>query len=369
MAGLLPGDEDRLRALERAITERGEDLAVFFVYDRPHRASERPGLARTYFAQRCVSDEQLDLTLDAFRSIDAYVDLFEGEQEFMEAFAEGRLQKLPQSLKIAFNGIGWGIAFDGFKPGRKALVPLIADSYGIVCANSNPYPCALTSHKFDSFLVLEALGVRTPKTWHYRPSQGWIGERPPEGARVIAKSTYEAWSVGVTEDSVFYVDESSDGRVSAIAEELGQPVTVQQFIPGAEVCVPVLSCPERVVTPPMEAVMGKAPGDPDAIMTIDDNLSKGAVSHRPFAGSPKLIEELRRSALEVFEMFELQGLTRIDFRVDEEERPWVFDVAVDPGIGLKSSAYLSLAHLGFSHDAFLRLAMASTLATENLLHP
>jgi D-alanine-D-alanine ligase len=367
VGGLPVGDEKRLRALERAIVERAEDLAVFFIYDRPHRVTERRGLARTYFAQRCVSDEQLDLTLDAFRSVGAYVDLFEGERDFMKALAEGRLQKLPQNLKVAFNGIGWGIAFDGFKPGRKALIPLIADSYGIACANSDPYPCALTVHKFDSFLVLDALGVRTPKTWHYRPCRGWIGNRPPEGMRVIAKSTYEAWSVGVTDDSVFHVDESSEERVSAIADDLGQPVTVQEFIPGTEVCVPVLSCPKQIVTPPMEAVMARAPGDPDAIMTINDNLGKGAVSHRPFACSPELMNELRDSALQVFEIFDLRGLTRIDFRVDQEERAWVFDVAIDPGIGLKSSAYLSLAQLGFSHAGFLRIAIAATLATEGRL--
>ena len=55
--------------------------------------------------------------------------------------------------------------------------------------------------------------------------------------KVIAKSTYENWSVGVTDASIFHVDDSCDARVATIAEAIGQPVTVQQFISGTEVGV------------------------------------------------------------------------------------------------------------------------------------
>lgn len=358
--------ETRLRELERALTQRAPDLAMFFVYDRPERVGERPGLARTYFAQRCVSDSQLTLMLRAFRSEGAYVELFHGERPFIGALAAGRLQRLPQTLKVAYNGIGWGIAADGFKPGRKALVPLLADAYELICANSAPYPCVLTLNKFDSFLVLQALGVKTPRTWHFRPGSGWIGGPPHEGARVIAKSTYEAWSVGVTDDSVFFWDGTGDERVAAVAERIAQPVTVQQFIPGVEVYVPVLSCPERIVTPPIEVVMAKSPHDPDAIMTADDNLHHGS-EYRPFSCSPELLSRLDQSARRIFDIFGLEGLARIDFRIDDDEVPWVFDVAIEPAVESESSAYLSMAEYGFSHSEFLRTVIAASLATQGLL--
>ena len=70
----------RVVSLERAVTRRGPDIALFLVYDRPGRSAERPGLARTFFEQRCVSDRQLDQTIDAFRSIGGYVELFDGER-------------------------------------------------------------------------------------------------------------------------------------------------------------------------------------------------------------------------------------------------------------------------------------------------
>jgi D-alanine-D-alanine ligase len=358
---------ERLHVLEQALVKRAGDLAVFLVFDRPERASERPGLARTYFAQRCASDEQLDLTIDAFRSVGAYVELFEGERPLISALADGRLQRLRRPLKIAYNGIGWGVTRDGFRPGRKALIPLIADSYRLICANSDAYACAFTLHKFHSFLVLRALGIAAPRTWQYRPPRGWVGERPQAGTRVIAKSTYEAWALGVSEESVFVVDDESEARLESIAMEIGQPVTVQEFISGAEVYVPVMSCPERVIAPPVEAVVARAPSDGEAVLTMEDNLRPGGLVHRPFDGSPELIERLAGSALAVFDAFELRGLTRIDFRVDEHGCPWVFDIAVEPGLGLESAAFVSLAELGFDHPSFLRTVFATTLGSEGLL--
>lgn len=355
-----------LHALERQLVTRAEDIAVFLVYDRPERAAERPGLARTHFAERCVSDEQLGFMIDAFRSVNAYAELFEGERPFMEALACGRLQRLERPLSVAYNGIGWGVGVDGFQRGRKALIPLIADSYGLICANSDAYACALTLHKFHSFLVIAALGVSTPQTWHFEPSRGWIGGRPPAGVRVIVKSTYEAWSVGVTEESVFVVDESCDRRVAEIARQIGQAATVQAFIPGTEVYVPVMSCPERIVMPPVEAVIRRAAGDPDAVMTIDDNLERG-VGYRRFDGPKELIERLGEDALTVFEGLQLQGLTRIDFRIDEGGRPWVIDVAVSPGLSLRSPVFLSASEIGLDHPTFLRAVVAATIGSEGRL--
>ncbi len=358
----------QLLALEQGLRSRAEDLALFLVYDRPARVKERSGLTRTYFAQRCVSDEQIDQTIDAFRSVGAYVELFAGERPLIEALAAGRLQSLGRTLNVVYNGIEGGIGIDGFVPGRKALLPCVADSYGMVCANSNAYACALGRHKFHYFTVLAAMGIPVPAVWHYRPGHGWAGGRAPDpGVKVIVKSTYESWSVGVTEDSVFVVDDSCEGRVAATAAEIGQAVTVQEFVSGREICVPVVAQPERLVTPPVEAILAKAPGDADAVMTIEDNLRNGGIAYEPFAGSPALMQQLRSDAVRAFETLELDAFARIDFRIDSGGSARVIDVGVSPGIGTGSSAFRSFSALGFDYPGFLRAVVAATLASRGLL--
>jgi len=358
----------QLRKLEQRLLAAAGELAVFLVYDRPERIHERPGLERVFFAQRCVSDTQLEQMVDAFRSVGAYVELFEGEQPFVEALANGRLLGLDRSIKVAYNGIEGGIAPGGFRPGRKTLLPAITDSYGVVCSNSNAYGCAIGRHKFHYLTVLQSLGLNAPQTWHFRGNGGWAAGRKPEaGIKVIAKSTYESWSVGVTEDSVFHYDESSDQRIEEIAQRIGQPVTVQQFITGTEVCVPVLTVPDPVVTPPVRATMAKAPNDGDAVMTIDDNLSEGGVSHEPLAAATEVIEQMQRDALAAFDILQLDAFGRIDFRLDRDDRAWLFDVGVSPGVSTKSSAFKSMSSLGFSHPEFLRTVVAATLVSEDLI--
>jgi D-alanine-D-alanine ligase len=353
--------------LADAIERVAPELALFLVYDRPERATERPGLERAFFTQRCVSDEQLRQTIDAFRSVGAYVRLFEGERPFIGALADGTLSKIGRRIKIVYNGIEGSIADDAFQPGRKALIPAVADSFGISCANSNAYGCALGRHKFHYLTVLAALGLPTPRTWHYRPTRGWAGGLvPPYGLKVIVKSTYESWSVGVTDESIFHVDATCTSRVTAIATEIGQAVTVQEFVSGREVCVPVLASPAPFATPPVEAILAKAPGDPDAVMTVHDNLAQGGVTHRVITDE-RLCVELASLARSAFEALELSGFGRIDFRVDASGRPYIFDVGVSPGLSTGSSAFASISALGLSHAEFLRSIVGASLSSQGLV--
>jgi D-alanine-D-alanine ligase len=343
-------------------------LAVFLAYDRPAQVDERPGLERAFFAQRCVSDAQLDQTVEAFRAIGSYVELFEGERPLLAALAEGRLQRVDRSLKVVCNGIEGGVTTGGFEPGRNTLIPVVADAYGLIPSNANAYACALGRHKFHYLTLLRALGVATPRVWHYRPSKGWApGGSPPHGTKVIVKSTYESWSVGVTEDSMFVVDGSVDRRVATIARQIGQPVTVQEFVSGREICVPVLAYPDPVVMPPMEAVLAKAPGDRDAVMTIHDTLQPGGVTHQPFLGPPNVEEQLRTNTLAAFDVLQFGSFARVDFRIDARERAWIIDLGVSPGVSVNGSAFKSLAQLGFDHASFLRVVIAATLRSRALI--
>lgn len=352
-----------LKSLEEALVRRSRDLAVFLTYDRPHRVEERPGLERTFFAQRCVSDAQLSQMTEAFREVGAYVELLEGERPLLKALADGRIQEMRQALKVIYNGIEGGITKGGFKPGRKALLPAVADAYDIPCANSDAYACAVGRHKYHYFTILRALGVRVSDAWHYLPSRGWSnGRQPPLGTKVIVKSTYESWSVGVSEQSIFKVDKHCEERVSAIASEIGQAATVQEFVSGPEVCVPVLACPCYVVTPPMEVVLDKSPDDSDAVMTIDDNLREGGVTYRRFRGPVETLSALHEQALEAFKILELGSFGRIDFRIDRDGVPWVTDIGVSPGLSRESSAFASLVELDFDHASFIRVVLAAYLA-------
>ena len=58
-----------------------------------------------------------------------------------------------------------------------------------------------------------------------------------------------------------------------------------------------------IVTPPVEVILAKAPGDASAVMTINDNLTHSGVSYRRYAGGTDLDARLRASALTAFDVW------------------------------------------------------------------
>ncbi len=353
--------------LETAISEIGDELAVYLVFERPSQVLARPGLAKTYFAERCATDEQLAEMVTAFREIGAYVEIFEGERPFLNALTSGRLAKVGRRNEIVYSGIGFGITTGGFEPGRMAMLPAVADSYGLACANSDAYTCALVKHSFHSFVLLRALGVQAPPVWHFSIAGGWMGEPPPIDTKVIVKSTYEAWSVGVTGESVFRVDDTVDRRVAAIADSIGQAVTLQRFVAGREVCVPVIATPQIRVLSPIEQILTKAPREPESILTIFDNLEDNGFSYVTFDGPEHVASQMRATTAEVFRIFQQRALGRMDFRIDDLGRPWLTDVAIMPALDRHSSMFEAFKALGLDHGQFLRAALATSLACQGLI--
>ena len=350
-----------LRELSERVDQIASDLALYLVYDRPSQVDERPDLARTHFARRCISDDRVDEMIKLFRSIGAYVQLFEGDRPFLEALATGSLKGRAKPIQIVHNGIGFGITEGGYEPGRMALLPAVADSWGILCSHSDAYTSAFALHRHHSFTVLHALGVKTPPVWHYRRGSGWLGPSPPIGIKVIAKSTYEAWSVGITEESVFQVGDGCNGRLDAIAETIGQSVTVQEFVSGREVCVPILACPNPLTTPVVEQMLDRAPHDPDVYVTIDDSLRPASLSYVPYSGPAETAAQVSATALAVFDILQQHAIGRMDFRVDDLGRPWLTDAAIAPGLGDGGAMSTSCALLGLSRPEFLKAVIGASL--------
>jgi D-alanine-D-alanine ligase len=294
--------------------------------------------------------------------------LFASEIEFVTAAATDRLDVPGKPRRMVYNGIEGGIGTHAFGPGRKALIPALCDAFAIPCANSNAYACAIGRHKFHYSQILRANGLPVPPTWFYEIEHGWmLGYRPPPGVRVIVKSTYESWSVGVSVKSVFTVGQDLDERVHAISAEIGQSVCIQLFRKGQEVCVPILACPAMMALPPVGTLIARRPGDPEAVMTMEDNLAPGGVRHFRYEGADEAT--CRRAANlagQCARVLGLSGLSRMDMRIDEGDIV-VFDIGVSPGITEKGSSAASFAALGYDHRRFVQLVFAGNLAARGLI--
>lgn len=88
--------------------------------------------------------------------------------------------------------------------------------------------------------------------WWYFGKGRWLGNaKPPNDTHVLAKSTYESASIGISESSSLLVNERLETALDRISEALHQPVVVQAFIVGKEAETAVITSEFPVALAPV----------------------------------------------------------------------------------------------------------------------
>jgi len=105
----------------------------------------------------------------------------------------------------------------------------------------------------------------------------------------------------------------------------------ERFIRGREVNVSILACPEGPkVLPPAEILFPNFPEGKPRVVGYNAKWAEGSFEYentpRTFDFSSRdggLLEQVRKIAIQCWTQFELRGYARVDFRIDENDRPWV----------------------------------------------
>ena len=85
---------------------------------------------------------------------------------------------------------------------------------------------------------------------------------------------------------------------------------------------------------------------------------------RSFDVEPSLAAELSRIALECWNAFELDGYARVDFRVDDDGRPWVLEVNANPCLSADAGFAAMLAAAGIAFPVALAWLLAAAEARQ-----
>jgi D-alanine-D-alanine ligase len=146
------------------------------------------------------------------------------------------MNTIQKKFKIVYNA-----ASSGKGPGRKALIPAFCNLNNINLTSSDPYVVSLARHKYHCASILGYNQIPTPRSWYYSENSKWMSyEMPKNGTVVIAKPTYESASIGIDESSIFEYTREKDTFLDNLSKEFNQPITVQEFISGYEVEIPVM---------------------------------------------------------------------------------------------------------------------------------
>jgi D-alanine-D-alanine ligase len=143
------------------------------------------------------------------------------------------------------------------------------------------------------------------------------------------------------------VDGTLCAKVREIAGEYRQPITVQSFVSGWEVEVPVihLDCPHA----PMAVGISKNGNNllGSDFLTYDD-VNVDNYLFWNFDQNSVLSEKLKAKAIQVSKVLGLCGFSRIDFRVTQDGKAFIIDVSTSPHTTAHSSYAFMFKSIGKS---------------------
>jgi len=225
------------------------------------------------------------------------------------------------------------------------LAPALLDHLKIPYTGNSTEALFQTSHKLLAKRLMHQVDIATP---------AWItmeeGELLPK-ERYIIKAVWEHASIGLGADSVLKPAGICDlrSRINSQTQAWGTLFFAERYIEGREFCVPLLN---GKVLPISEIRFQKQL--PIQILSYQAKWNessseyKNSIPHYEHAtGDSSLITKLEEIAASCWNIFQLRGAARVDFRVDENGKPWVLEVnanpCMTPGSGFYRAATLNNA--------------------------
>jgi D-alanine-D-alanine ligase len=250
------------------------------------------------------------------------------------------------------------------------LVPIattLLDHLRIPYTGSGTEALVLTSNKILTKQWLRLHGIATADWWD-------PDTRPPVAAaagRWITKPLYEDASIGMDDASVVADFADVAGRIAEKQQLRACRWFAEQFIEGREINVALLggpAGPELLPIPEIEFV--DFPADKPRIVGYAAKWAEDSFECRntvrrfvdPVREAP-LCRGLGEIALRCWEIFQLRGYARVDFRVDADGKPWVLEINANPCISPDAGFAAALAEKAIPYSAAIRRIVAAAQGT------
>lgn len=242
---------------------------------------------------------------------------------------------LAEQPDICFN-IAEGIG----APSREAQIPALLDMMGLRYAASDPATLCLALDKARTKEILSYHRIPTPEFSVIES----LSEADAFLTRaldfpLIVKPLYEGSSKGIFERSVVRSPDELSRQLREVIERYRQPALVERFLSGREFTVALLGNGDGVeVLPIVEICFDHLPKESRKIYSYeakwlwDDPSNPVEVFKCPAPISPALADEIASMCKKAYRALRCRDWSRIDVRLDENEKPHILEVNPLPGL-------------------------------------
>lgn len=279
------------------------------------------------------------------------------ERDFMRDIIDNQIQINDKKLLVINS------AQTGTYIGRKSLIPAFCDYSKIMHTGSNPYVVSLCRDKFHTNSILNNYFQNSLPTYVYAQNQKWIGgKRPIIGEKVIAKLNGESASIGLTESNVFVYSPKSDSYLYQLTNQYRQPVIVQPFIDGYEIELPIIIGKWKFALLAAGIKMNDSKLLGGKFLDYNTRFNHTYDFYNYDSFNKILSESIKRDAIKVAEILNIENFGRIDFRIDPKGNYYISDIATNPHITKDSSFSYIFNELGYSYSELLSAMIGVTLS-------
>jgi D-alanine-D-alanine ligase len=216
----------------------------------------------------------------------------------------------------------------------------------------------LTTNKPLSKQLMLLSGIETPA---WQTAREVRREGLKIRAPIIIKPVWEDGSWGIDAESVFYSEGECVERIEQMDSTAPGKFFVEAFVEGREVSVSLLADrgkPEML--PPSEIVFTNFPAGKPHIVDYEAKWDSGSFAggNTPrsfdFAdGDLMLCGRVKALAGQCWSCFGLRGYARVDFRIDERNKPWAIDVNANPCVSPDSGFVAAATAAGYTYEGII----------------
>lgn len=315
---------------------------------RSNRRRAVPDGAPDDFLEEYDSQATVDAIAAAIKGLGHAPRLLGGGRKFME-------RVLADPPELVFNiAEGFGTR------SREAHVPAVLEMLGIPYTHSDPLTLAVTLDKAVAKRLAATAGVPTPKF-------AVVSEAAQAGdlslsLPVIAKPLWEGSSKGIRKSSRITERGGLERTIGGLIADYGEPVLVEEFLPGAEFTVGILGTGRDArVLGALEIVPRLAkPEEFVYSLEVKRNWEVEVEYHVPPRRPAEVLRDVERVALEAYRALDCRDVGRVDVRLDAAGRASFLEVNPLPGIHPVTGDLCILARgAGVAYEELIGAILAS----------
>lgn len=290
-----------------------------------------------------------------------------------EILAVESLQHLVSLLKLREEKLIFNLVeeFDGSIRDACA-VPALCEAFGAGCTGSGTEALFLAQDKARTRAILLAAGLSCPAGVAVEPGRPLPADRLKEGLYIIKPAFCDA-SEGIGPESVVKIpSDKAHEQVRRIHEQFKQAVVIEQFIPDRELNVSVLEVAGKPRVLPLAEIDFSA--FPEGRPRIVDYRAKWVKDSFSYNNTPRIIpapldepvaEKVRSLAVGAWQTLGCSGYARVDFRLDDKNRPYIMEVNPNPDLTPNDGFDAALQAAGIPYERFVWMMLQNAVAARH----